>query len=377
MSIPLDYETLCILWWVLLGTLLIGFVLIDGFNLGVAIWLPSLTCSQIERRILINSITPTWEGNQIGLILGGGAIVAAWPMLYALLFSGFYVAVFLTLLALVLRPAGFKYRSKIDSPIWRKGWDLALFLSGFVPALMFGVAIGNVLQGVPFQFDESLHPFYTGTLRGRLTPLGLWCGMLSILMFAMHGAFFLVNKTDGHLQSRARHAARSSAMLVIFFFAAAGLWLYFQTGYTLLETMPHDGPSNPLHKKVLRETHAWFSNYNTWPWLIVAPALGLLMPLLAALFVKTKARLAFVCSAVSLVAIINTVGFSIYPFIVPSSSNPNQSLTLWDSSSSQPTLFILLIATILFFPIMFAYTAWVYHMLRGKITEENIKNKNS
>ncbi len=374
MSIPLDYETLRILWWALLGVLLIGFAIMDGFDLGVAIWLPSLTRSQIERRILINSIGPTWEGNQVWFILGGGAIFAAWPMLYALSFSSFYFAMLLTLLALILRPVGFKYRSKVDNPIWRKIWDTALFLGGFVPALIFGVAIGNVLQGVPFHFDDTLRPFYTGTFRALLNPLGLWCGMLSVLMFAMHGAYFIINKTEGHLQQRAQHAARSTSMLVVFFFAAAGAYLYLQTGYELTSMLPHDGPSNPLYKEVVRNTHAWFANYAAWPVLMLAPALGLTMPLIASAIAKKMVRLAFVCSSVSLAAIISTVGLSMFPFILPSSSHPGHSLTLWDSSSSQLTLLIMLIATLIFFPIVLAYTTWVYRVLRGKVTEASLRN---
>jgi cytochrome d ubiquinol oxidase subunit II len=377
MSIPLDYETLRLLWWALLGVLLIGFAVMDGFDLGVAIWLPSLTRTQIERRILINSIGPTWEGNQVWFILGGGAIFAAWPMLYALSFSGFYFAMLLTLLALILRPVGFKYRAKVNNPLWRKCWDLALFLGGFVPALIFGVAIGNVLQGVPFHFDDSLRPFYTGSFRELLNPLGLWCGMLSILMFAMHGAFFLVNKTEGHLQHRAVHAARSTAFLVVCFFAIAGVWLYYKTGYTLTKDIPHDGPSNPLYKTVTSTPHAWFANYQTWPWLVLAPALGLFMPLLASLLVKRAQAFAFVCSAVSLIGIISTVGLSMFPFILPSSSHPNHSLTVWDTSSSSLTLFIMLIATVIFFPIILAYTAWTYRVLRGKVTEASIRNSDA
>ncbi len=374
MSIPLDYETLRLLWWVLLGVLLIGFAVMDGFDLGVAIWLPFLPRTQIERRILINSIGPTWEGNQVWFILGGGAIFAAWPMLYALSFSGFYAAMLLTLLALILRPVGFKYRSKVNHPTWRAFWDLALFIGGFVPALIFGVAIGNVLQGVPFYFDETLRPFYTGTFLALLNPLGLWCGILSIFMFSMHGAFFLVSKTEGHLQRRAIRAARSTAFLVIVFFAVAGAWLYFKTGYTVSTTLPHDGPSNPLYKTVTSTPHAWFSNYETWPWLMVAPILGLLMPLFASLFTARAAALAFTCSAISLIGMISTIGLAMFPFILPSSSNPSQSLMIWDSSSSQLTLFIMLVATLIFFPIVLAYTAWAYRVLRGKVTEETIRH---
>ena len=375
MTMPLDYETLRVLWWVLLGVLLIGFAVMDGFDLGVAMWLPCLSRTQMERRILINSIAPTWEGNQVWFILGGGAIFAAWPMLYALSFSGFYFAMLLTLLALILRPVGFKYRSKVDNPTWRSVWDIALFLGGFVPALIFGVAIGNVLQGVPFHFDASLRPFYTGGFFDLLNPLGILCGLISVLMLAMHGAFFLVVKTEGHLQQRARIAARATALLVILLFALAGLWLYTSfEGYALSGVMLHDGPSNPLYKNVLRETHAWFTNYQAIPWLQLAPTLGLLAPLLAALLCKRYARTAFVLSSTSVIAIIATVGLSMFPFILPSSTHPAQSLTVWDSSSSQLTLFIMLMATVIFFPMILAYTAWAYRVLRGKVTETTIQN---
>ena len=333
MSIPLEHETLRMLWWVLLGILLIGFAIIEGFNLGVAIWLPSLTRTQIERRILINSIAPTWESNQAWFILGDAAIFSACLMLYTLSFSGIYLAISLSLLTLMLRSLRFKYRSKIDSPTWRKLWDNALFLGGFVPALIFGVAIGNVLQGVLFHFDAHLRPFYPGTFRDLLNPLGLWCGMLSVLMFSMHGAFFLVNKTEGHLQQRARHAARSTAMLVIFFFAAAGVWLYFKTGCTLKRIMPHT-------------------------WLITTPILGICMPLIANCLVKRTAPLAFVCSAIGLAAIISSLGLIIFPFILP--------------SSSQPSFLIMLITALIFFSLMIAYTAWAYRILREKVTETSI-----
>lgn len=191
---PLDYETLRIIWWLLIGILLIGFAIMDGFDLGVAMWLPWLGRTDIERRILINSIGPTWEGNQVWFILGGGAIFAAWPTLYALSFSGFYMAMLVVLLALILRPVGFKYRSKLDNPTWRAFWDWALFIGGFVPALIFGVAVGNVIQGVPFYFDESLRVFYTGSFFELLNPFALGCGLLSVLMLAMHGVFFYSSK---------------------------------------------------------------------------------------------------------------------------------------------------------------------------------------
>ncbi|STX41311.1 cytochrome d ubiquinol oxidase subunit II [Legionella donaldsonii] len=370
---PLDYETLRVIWWVLLGVLLIGFAIMDGFDLGVAMWLPCLSRNDWERRILINSIAPTWEGNQVWFILGGGAIFAAWPMLYAISFSGFYLAMLLILLALILRPVGFKYRSKMSHPGWRSCWDWALFTGGFVPSLIFGVAVGNVLQGVPFHFDDSLRPFYTGTFVALLNPFALLCGLLSVSMLAMHGAFFIHVKTEGDLQQRAKTAGKICAALTIVLFICGGLWVYYGIdGYILTNSPLHDGPSNPLYKNAARHAGAWFSNFQDMPVTLLVPILGIAGALLAIL-VAAKARLAFIFSAVSIIGIIATVGVSMFPFILPSSSNPEQSLIVWDSSSSQLTLFIMLIATAIFLPIILIYTAWVYRVLRGKVTVETIK----
>jgi len=279
---PLDYETLRIIWWVLLGVLLIGFAVMDGFDLGVAMWLPWLAKTDMERRVLINSIAPTWEGNQVWFILGGGAIFAAWPMLYALSFSGFYLAMLFVLLALILRPVGFKYRSKSTHPKWRSFWDKALFVSGFVPSLIFGVAVGNVLEGVPFYIDESLRPFYMGTFFNLLNPFGLLSGLLSVSMLAMHGAFFLNVKTEGYLQRRALIAAKVCSILTVLLFILGGIWLYYGIdGYSLTSIVAHDGPSNPLYKTVATATGAWFTNYRNMPALMIAPLLGLVAPLLA------------------------------------------------------------------------------------------------
>jgi len=374
----IDYEILRVIWWALLGVLLMGFAVMDGFDMGVAILLPFLTKEEWERRVLINSIAPTWEGNQVWFILGGGAIFAAWPMLYAISFSGFYLAMLLVLLALILRPVGFKYRSKLTHPQWRAFWDWALFVGGFVPALIFGVAIGNVLQGVPFYFDESLRAFYTGSFFDLLNPFALLCGLASVCMLAMHGAYFINIKTEGHLQARALKAARVAGLLLIILFLSAGIWIYYGVdGYIVSNNLLHGGPSNPLHKTVIKEAHAWFINYYAMPATLLAPALGVLGALLA-LFTGRKPLCAFICSAVAIIGIIATVGLSMFPFMLPSSTHPEHSLTVWDSSSSALTLFIMLIATSIFLPIILLYTGWVYRVLRGKITVEAIiKNQDT
>ena len=208
-----DYEILRLIWWALLGVLLIGFALTDGFDLGVAALLPFVARDDAERRMVINAIGPTWEGNQVWFILGGGAIFAAWPFVYAVSFSGFYLAMFLVLAALILRPVGFKYRSKKPSRAWRSRWDWALFVGGFVPALVFGVAVGNVLLGAPFRLDGDLRSFYDGTLLGLFTPFSLLTGLLSVTMLVLHGAAWLAIKVEhGPVHDRARRCgSRSSA----------------------------------------------------------------------------------------------------------------------------------------------------------------------
>lgn len=375
--IPLDYESLRVIWWVLLGVLLIGFAIMDGFDLGVAMWLPWLAKTDTDRRILINSIGPTWEGNQVWFILGGGAIFAAWPALYALSFSGFYLAMLLVLLAFILRPVGFKYRSKLNNTTWRHVWDWLLFIGGFVPSLIFGVAIGNVLQGVPFHYDENLRPFYTGTFVALLNPFALFCGLLSIMMLAMHGAFFLNVKTEGYLQNRARQAGRICAFLTLCGFVCGGIWLYGAIdGYNITSIIAHDAPSNPLYKTVTKAPHLWFDNYQVYAALMIVPLMGIIGTLLALLLARWS-KIAFVASAMAILGIIATVGVSMFPVILPSSTHPGHSLLVWDSSSSQLTLFIMLIATVIFLPIVLLYTAWVYRVLRGKITIKNIIDNSS
>lgn len=375
---PLDYETLRVIWWVLLGVLLIGFAIMDGFDLGVAMWLPWIARTDSERRILINCIGPTWEGNQVWLILSGGAIFAAWPNLYALSFSGFYLAMLLTLLSLILRPVGFKYRSKINAPLWRTCWDYALFIGGLVPALIFGVAVGNVLQGVPFHYDDHLRSFYTGSFIELLNPFALLTGILSITMLAMHGAFFLSIKTESTLKISSQRAARVMAGISLLLFVGGGLWLYYGAvpGFSLSQVVSHDGPSNPLHKMVTMAPMAWFNNYLEFPITRLVPILGI-VGLCSAFFFNKRPYFGFLSSAFSLTGIIATVGVSMFPFILPSSTHPNHSLLVWDSSSSQLTLFIMLLATAIFLPIILAYTAWVYRVLRGPVTQKSIESEHS
>ncbi|HVO15895.1 MAG TPA: cytochrome d ubiquinol oxidase subunit II [Alphaproteobacteria bacterium] len=372
-----DYETLRILWWVLLGVLLIGFAVMDGFDLGVAALLPIVARSDVERRVLINTVGPVWEGNQVWLILGGGAVFAAWPALYAAAFSGFYIAMFLVLCALILRPVGFKFRSKVESPRWRLAWDTALVIGGVVPALVFGVAMGNVLKGVPFEFDGELRMAYHGGFFGLLSPFALLCGLVSLAMVAMHGAVYLTNKTDGAVAARARRVVPVAALALIVLFSLAGLWVAFGLdGYAIASAPATDGPSNPLLKTVAQSSGAWLGNYGRMPLAIGVPALGYAGALLAvALTAAARPGLAFIASSLSTAGVVGTVGVSTFPFLLPSSSHPGSSLTVWDASSSRLTLLIMAGVTIIFMPVVLAYTSWVFAVLRGAVTERDIESE--
>jgi cytochrome d ubiquinol oxidase subunit II len=370
-----DYETLKVIWWVFVGVLLIGFAVTDGFDMGIGALLPFVGRSDEERRVVINAIGPTWEGNQVWFITAGGATFAAWPLVYATAFSGFYAALILTLFALFFRPVGFDFRSKVEDPRWRSAWDWGLFIGGAVPALVFGVAFGNLLLGVPFHFDPAMQVYNTGSFIALLNPFGLLTGLLSVAMLTMHGAAFLQLKSEGVIHERARAALKLFATATIVLFAAGGVWIAIGIdGYRIVSMPPADSAFMPLAKVVEKAHGAWLANYTAHPWMVLAPALGLGGAAAAIVMsILGRAAAAFVASAFSVSGIILTAGFSMFPFVMPSSSNPASSLTAWDAVSSHRTLQIMFWVVVLFLPIVMAYTAWVYHVMRGKVTVQQVR----
>ncbi|MFA6022078.1 MAG: cytochrome d ubiquinol oxidase subunit II, partial [Rhodospirillales bacterium] len=358
-----------------LGVLLIGFAIMDGFDLGVAALLPVVARTDSERRVAINTVGPVWEGNQVWLVLGAGAIFAAWPTIYAAAFSGFYIALFLVLAALIIRPVGFDFRNKIAHPTWRSFWDWALTVGGLVPSLVFGVAFGNLLLGVPFRIDGDMRIFYDGSgLFELLNPFSLLAGLVSLFMLLSHGAVYLSVKADGIVRQRAASAQTIAAPLTVVLFLLAGLWLYLGIpGYVITSAIVTDGPSNPLFKTVVVREGAWLTNYAAHPWTLIAPVLGIVGPLLALALVRLgRPGLGFIASGTGIFGIIATAGVSMFPFLMPSSIAPDASLTVWDASSSQRTLFIMLICTLIFLPIVLSYTAYVFRVLRGRVTAAQI-----
>ena len=371
-----DYETLKLIWWVLIGVLLIGFAVTDGFDMGVGMLLPFLGKNDEERRVIINTVGPHWDGNQVWLITAGGAIFAAWPAVYAAAFSGFYVAMLLVLFALFFRPVGFDYRSKIAHPTWRKTWDWGLFAGGTVPALVFGVAFGNLLLGVPFQYDEFLRPTYTGSFWALLNPFALLSGVVSAAMLAMHGALWLQLRADNPIAQRARAAVHWAGIILIVSFALAGLWVsYGIHGYRILSMPALDALPNPLAKQVGVGIHAWLANYKLYPWMMVAPILGFVGALATIVLARAnRPGLGFVTSGLTISGVILTAGFSLFPFVMPSSSVPGASLTIWDAPSSLHTLTIMFWAAAIFVPIVLAYTFWTYHAMWGRVTVQQIRD---
>jgi cytochrome d ubiquinol oxidase subunit II len=373
----IGYDTLRVIWWLLLGVLLIGFALTDGFDMGVGALLPFVGRTDVERRVAINTVGPVWEGNQVWFILGGGAIFAAWPPLYAVSFSGFYLAMFAVLAALILRPVAFKYRSKRESQSWRNGWDWALFTGGAVPALVFGVAVGNVLQGVPFELTADLFSRYEGAyfakFLGLLNPFALLAGIVSLAMILTHGAAWLALKAEGAVAERARAIGSVTGLATIAGYALAGLWLAFGIeGYALVGEVVTDGPSNPLYSEVAR-TGTWLSAYAARPWIAIAPVLGFLGMGMAVKGLREGREVStLLWSKLGIFGAISSVGLTMFPFILPSSLDPRSSLTVWDSSSSHQTLFVMLVVTVIFMPLILAYTAWVYKVLWGKVTEADV-----
>jgi cytochrome d ubiquinol oxidase subunit II len=374
-----DYEVLRFIWWALIGVLLIGFTVTDGFDMGVGILLPVIGKDDTERRIMINTIAPHWDGNQVWLVTAGGALFAAWPMVYAVSFSGFYVAMMLVLFALFLRPVGFDYRSKIEDPRWRKSWDRALFVGSFVPPLIIGVAFGNLLQGVPFNFDEYLRATYHGGLLGLLNPFGLLAGLVSVTMVIMQGSTWLQMKTDGELRVRSAKASQICGGLLVVLFGAAGVWLVNGIdGYVITSTLDLAGPSNPTTKTVAVEAGAWLTNYDKYPLTMLFPVLGLLMPILVIFASRlNRSGFAFFFSSLVVASVILTCGAAMFPFVMPSSLEPNVSLTMWDATASQMSLKVMTVAAIIFVPTVLSYTIWTYYKMYGRLNREYVENNKS
>lgn len=372
----IDYEVLKFLWWVILGCILVVYAATAGFDIGVTTILPFLK-KETDRRIALNTSAPTWDGNLTWIVFAGGGLFVVWPVVYSTAFSGMYAAILLILFPHFLRPPGYEYRSKVDSPRWRRMWDVGLFLSGVIPVFCFGVATGNCFIGFPFNFNEiTMRLDYTGDFWGLLNPLGILAGIVSVCMVVLHGATYLQRRTEGQLRETARKIVFYAGFAMLIFFTIAGTLIVFHVpGYELVS----GGMGNiaAFDQKVTHmTTGAWFDSYFKYPWKFYAPVtayVGIVMAMLTTYLRSVK--FAFWWSALAVAGTIATSGFTLFPFIMPSSTNPDQSITMWNATSSQYALNIMFyVGTVLLFIIM-AYKIFAYHSVWGKkstITEADL-----
>ncbi|PKH89182.1 cytochrome d ubiquinol oxidase subunit II [Colwellia sp. Bg11-28] len=378
-----DYETLKFIWWCLIGFLFIGFAITDGMDMGVGGLLPFVAKKDVESRVVINTVGAHWDGNQVWFITAGASLFAAWPLVYATAFSGFYFAMMLTLFSLFLRPLAFDYRSKIDSLKWRTNWDKALFVGSMVPPLVFGVAFGNLLQGVPFGFDSLMRVTYTGSFFALFTPFTLLTGVVSVAMMLLHGSTWLVMRTDADVAQRSANIGRVVAVVLSLSFALGGVMIWKNIdGYLVVSTIDTMGQAQPTIKEVTTGSGAWLNNYKEAPLLWLVPAVGVVAPLFVALLLSIKSKstsvkvFAFIGSSLTIISIILTAGVAMFPFVMPSSSVPNHSLLMWDTVSSEGTLGLMFMVVAFFIPIIIGYTLWCYKKMWRTVTIAEIEQNN-
>jgi cytochrome d ubiquinol oxidase subunit II len=324
------------LWFILITVLFVGYFILEGFDFGVGILLPFLGKDDRDRRIIINTIGPFWDGNEVWLLTAGGAIFAAFPNWYATMFSGFYLALVLMLFALIVRGAGFEFRSKEKYPAWRSLWDWAIFTGSFVPALLWGVALGNLLRGVPINEDMT----YVGGFFNLLNPYALLGGLTSLAVFTLHGAIFLGLKTEGQLTERAMAATKKVgpvATVLVFLFVVAGY--FFTDAFTRLGINPG---LIPVAAGGTLLTAGWFVHQNRLGW-------------------------AFIMNSLTILFSTVTIFMSLFPRVIVSSLNPDWSLTIYNASSSPYTLKVMSIVALIFVPIVLAYQGWTYWVFRERV----------
>ncbi len=373
----IDYTVLKVLWWMILGSVLVVYACTAGFDAGITIIMPFLK-KETSRRLALNVSAPTWDGNLTWIVFAGGGLFVAWPVVYSTAFSGMYVAILCILFSFFLRPPGFEYRNKIDSAVWRRTWDIALLISGFLPVFIFGVATGNAFMGYPFHFDPStFRSFYTGSFWQLLHPLPLMAGVTSVLMVLMHGAAYLQRRTEGELNALSRKLHIIFGVLLLIVFTVAGLYLFYEVqGYRLISS-PAIPTLYPLKNVVTQGSSFWISSYDQYPWKYYGPIIaytGIVISMWASF--ERWVKLAFWSSCFAIAGIIGTSGFTLFPFIMPSSTNPNESITVWNATSSQYSLNIMLYVGVFLLLVILAYKIFAYNSIWGEkptLTEEDLR----
>jgi len=328
-----------VVWFALFVVIITGYLIMDGFDLGVGILHPFLARNDEERRVFLNSIGPVWDGNEVWLVLGGGALFAAFPLVYASLFSGLYIAMMLVLLVLILRTVAIEFRSKRPSPAWRSFWDWVFFAASAGIALLLGVAFGNILDGLPIAADGYIR----ANLYDLLTPYALLVGVTTIFMLATHGAIYLSMKASGALLDRVK---RWVPRLMVSFFA-------LNTVLVGVTALVHEAVSD---------------RYWQQPWLVILPGAALLSVIVAWLMVRRQRYfVAFLFSAAMIAGLLISVAVGLFPNLLVSTLNPAYNLTVFNAASQPNTLTVMLIMALIGMPFVLLYTAGVYYIFRGRV----------
>lgn len=372
-----EYEFLKIAWWLIIGAVLMVYAATAGFDAGVTMYMPFLR-SEEDRRVVLNTSAPTWDGNLTWLVFAGGGLFVVWPVVYATSFSGMYAAMLFILFTFFLRPPGYEYRNKLNNATWRKSWDWALFISGVIPALVFGIALGNCFLGFPFYFEpHTYREFWTGNFWDLLSPYALLSGAVSVLMVLMHGSVYLQRRTEGHLRKLALKVHLITGFLLLIGFTASGLLLmYHVVGYKLISSAT-DPTRYPLENVVQSGAGLWIQSFNQYPWKYLAPIIayaGILESLWAAYFGWVTT--AFWASCFAIGGIVATAGATLFPFLMPSSTHLNESLTVWNAASDQYALNTMLYVGVFLLFIILGYKIFAYHTIWGKkstLNAEDIK----
>lgn len=364
----------------LVGLTMVLFGFTAGFDLGIGTLLPFIGKNNDERRIVINSIGPTWDGNQVWLVILGGVLFILWPYAYALVFSALYWAMILFLWALFLRPVAFEWRSKIDKTQWRTLFDVFLFLGSGIPAIAIGLVLGNLMIGLPFHYEtDSLRVIYTGSFWQLINPFALLVAFTSLCLLLMHGSTYLRVRTLDVINARCRKATMLFGLLFIISFSATGIWIASGLkGYVLIEPATL---TNIIANKVSIQPSALLQNYHAYPWMKTAPIVTFIAAGIAIIgsFFRRMGVLSFWGSGFAVIGAITTFGFSMFPFITPSSTMPNHSLTAWNASATHYALHTIFVAIVIFFPTIGLYTIWAFRKIwgpsKGKITLDKLRSE--
>lgn len=362
-----------VVWWLLLGILISGVGIMMGTDMGVGTILRWVARSDTERRVALNVIGPHWDGNQVWFVLSGGAVFAAWPLLYATAFSGLYVVMMALLWSMMIRPLGFEYRSKLHSQTWRNAWDWGLFISGIVPMFILGVVISSLFLGLPFRFDWNLRSHFDVGAMPIFAPLSLLGGAIAVALATYMGCVRLMLGSDGEIYARSRLLGWWAGMLAVGLFLVAGLVMAKIPGFHLLDTAAAELQQTPMHLSVSRVPHGWLTNFMRHP-------MAWLLPVTAVVAMFTGSQLVWVgraaaawwLGALGWLGVIWSAGYALFPFLLPSSEAPSQSLTVWNAGASEHSMWWLLAITVTLLPLIVWYTGWAFYVMRGKVDAERI-----